>query len=409
MVLIIGVFLIIAFIEGVILALSLFKKEDAIGNILSENEVAKYASMVIEECKDSKYHPSCYDREIPKLMDKITMEDAFRVTKVIQTKDSQYNYCHVLGHKLSGRETQKDPSKWKDVIARCPTTMCNNGCLHGPLLEIFNSESLTDSQIEKLLPEMKTICEPRGKWNPVPVEISMCYHGIGHLAMFMTNADINKSLSICEEVAVRPSGESRVQTCTQGVFMQVFQPLEPEDYALVKKLTPKKENIDSFCNSYNKKYIGTCHAESWALFREEIKSPQGLIKFCSYSEDAFERRRCISAGMSFLTVYFMVNQKNINALYDFCTTLPESEMSWCFADAAIRMINISPNYANEAISICKIAKDAGFEDYCFEKLYPMGTFGFKPISSEFNDFCTNLPQPWQEKCFKKEQPSNNTL
>jgi hypothetical protein len=100
----------------------------------SENELRKYAEDVLGRCSSVGYKPTCYDEEIPKLLDIITMEDAFQVTRYVQEKRPEYLYCHVLGHNIAEQETRKDPSRWKDVVARCPTTMCNNGCPHGALI-----------------------------------------------------------------------------------------------------------------------------------------------------------------------------------------------------------------------------------------------------------------------------------
>ena len=103
-----------------------------------------YADQVLEKCSSSSYRPSCYDEELPKLMDFISMEDALKVAKIVQSQDSSYRYCHVLGHKLSAKEYHKDTDNWKDIIHRCPYGECANGCQHGVLQERFRGEFLTD-------------------------------------------------------------------------------------------------------------------------------------------------------------------------------------------------------------------------------------------------------------------------
>ncbi|MEK9194987.1 MAG: hypothetical protein AAB975_01310, partial [Patescibacteria group bacterium] len=62
-----------------------------------------YADAVVVTCASSDYRPGCYDKEIPKFMDVLSMEDVFKVTALVQQKDSGYWYCHVLGHNLSSR------------------------------------------------------------------------------------------------------------------------------------------------------------------------------------------------------------------------------------------------------------------------------------------------------------------
>ena len=182
----------------------------------TESSLRKHAEEVLVRCQKEEFTPNCYDKEIPKLMRFMSMEDAFGVTRYVQEKDPKYRFCHVLAHEL-----------------RCPATMCNNGSPHGVLMYKFKSESLSDSQIESILPDLKEVCEPRGKWQPSEVEIGMCYHGIGHLNMYITDADIDKSLELCEKIGVKEDGRSYYKTCVQGVFMIVFQGVEQEEFALV--------------------------------------------------------------------------------------------------------------------------------------------------------------------------------
>mgnify|MGYP001566371628 CR=1 FL=1 len=152
----------------------------------------EYANQVMEICASASSRPACYDKEIPKLMDVISMEQAFEVTKSIQEKDSQYWYCHVLGHNLSGRETAKNPEKWKEVVPRCPVGMCSNGCIHGALQERFRKENFSEDDLEKVLPDLSDICDEKQNWHPTGMERSTCYHALGHLLMYLSAADTKK-------------------------------------------------------------------------------------------------------------------------------------------------------------------------------------------------------------------------
>ena len=215
----------------------------------SKNSLQEHADIIFKKCASQDYSKGCYDAEIPKLMSILSMEEAFDIARLIQKKEPKYLECHVLGHYLSERETAKDPTKWKDVVARCPATMCNNGCPHGALMARFGNETefLSDQQIEEIKPDLMDACEPRGAWNPAEVERSMCYHAMGHLNMYATNANIDKSVELCNEIGVKEDGRNYVQTCTEGVLMSVYQPLGPEDVALVEAIRPAKDTVNSFC------------------------------------------------------------------------------------------------------------------------------------------------------------------
>ncbi len=368
-----------------------------------KKDLNKYATIVLEKCSKESYKIGCYDKEIPNLMDYISMEEAFEVTKIIQKTNPEYLYCHVLGHNLSRRETQKDPSKWMEVITRCPATMCNNGCLHGSMMDRFKAESLTDAQIEELKNDIASICEPRGNWHPVPVEISMCYHAIGHLNMYLTNANIVKSIELCDVVGVKDDGRNYVQTCTHGVFMQIFQPLEPEDFALVAELTPKKEDVVEFCEPYKNNLIQweACRMEAWPLFRVELgKDATYMEKYCSFSSDASIKKTCLSNMMSFLTLdLFVNNPKGIDTIDTYCTALSTPYYrANCYAHTAARLVQLDPIYSNQAFDVCKFADSKNAGDECYEVLSGSGSTTYHPKTKEIHEYCGKMPEKWKNYC-----------
>lgn len=368
-------------------------------NMIPKKSLQVYADAVVKACEKESYAPSCYDREIPKLMDKISMEDAFEVTRLVQVKDQRYLYCHVLAHNLSLRETSKDITKWKDVVARCPTTVCNNGCQHGALMRRFNAESLTDDQIQEVKPDLLDVCEPRGSWNPREIERSMCYHALGHLNMFITDADIPKSVSLCNDISVKSDGRNYTQTCTQGVLMSVYQPLEPEDFALVKDIAPTKNTVNAFCNQFTGEAWFACHSESWPLFLEDIKKPTGLLRFCSYTSDPDKKHNCIATGLSILTVLMVVDRDNkLDTLTTYCNELPRLEKGQCFASSAFRLVQIDPRYIDTAISVCEAAEVSGVGDPCYSYVLQHKDQSFAKGSGEATDYCNHFKDPWKEKC-----------
>ncbi len=361
-----------------------------------------YADGVIETCRTAPFTPACYDEEIPKLMDHISMEDAFEVTKLVQEHDERYRYCHVLAHKLSYREAGEDLGQWKDVITRCPATFCNNGCLHGALMRRFNAESLNDAEIEALKPEIADVCEPRGKWNPTEVERSMCYHALGHLFMYVTRADMPKSTVLCRWIGARADGRDYVQTCTEGVFMQIFQPLEPEDEALVKGLTPGKNRIAAFCEPYrnaNAFSYDACRREAWPLFRAEVMTPQGIQDFCAYTADPGAQRTCYSAVLNMVAIHFLIEKKDFSGAGEYCRALASDERrSQCPANMATRLIQIDPRYIPDAIRVCEGALDAGFGKECFRDLTRYALVSFHIGSPEFVNYCRQFPEPHRRQC-----------
>ncbi|MBI3577151.1 hypothetical protein HY086_03895 [Candidatus Gottesmanbacteria bacterium] len=371
------------------------------------NSFSHYATEIFTRCANRQFTPACYDEEIPKLMDRptnLTMEETFEVTRLIQKKDSKYLYCHVLAHSLSYKETGKDLTKWKDVVARCPTTMCNNGCQHGALMRRFNSETLTDAEITKVTPDLANVCEPRGKWHPVEVERSMCYHALGHLNMFVTGADVKKSVGLCQNVGTKPDGRNYIQTCTEGTLMTIYQPLEAEDRALVKGIVPTKESMASFCKQFMGEAYHACHRESWPLFVDQVHRPDGLVAFCSYTDDMSEQRKCYATALNIITVYLVIgNENKTDKISDFCRALPGDFGNLCFASAARRMVQIDPKLITGALAICVKAAHYQLGDQCFNELIRFSSLTYHKGSEDIGRYCGTFPGAWREKCLQNNQ------
>lgn len=375
------------------------------GQLLPESSLVIYADRVLKICSQDGYRPSCYDKEIPLLMDTISMEQAFEVTRLVQEKDQSYQYCHVLGHNLSAREVKKDLSKWKEVLIRCPSGMCSNGCLHGGLQERFRAESFTDAQVEQLKADLETLCEAKQGWQPTGLEQASCYHALGHLTMYITNADIKKSIKLCQDLSIKQDGRDLSHLCSDGVFMQIFQPLEPEDFALVKGKQPTRQTVGDFCAAYHGTDRGSCRSESWPLFVDSLQTPKGIIDICSFlHNDPTEEDRCYSALFYVITPRLHFDSV---AIIGFCEKLSSQRSQQCFANAASRMIETDYRNTDKATSLCISAARLGSGDQCFQEMLTYSVYNFHPGSPESLGLCNRLPQPWNDKCLARQSANNN--
>lgn len=383
------------FLEGGILAsegIPALKEE---WNFLAQASVLeRHAAKILDKCSVESHRPSCYDREVPRLLGDISMEQAFEVTRLIQEKDDSYFYCHVLGHNLSAKETAKNPEKWKDVVARCPSNVCSNGCIHGAFQERFRAEALPEASIEELKPELAGICEKRPGWNPTNMERATCYHALGHLTMYMTDADIEKSTGLCQEVTALAGSQGLSPICFDGVFMQIFQPLEQEDFALVEGLAPSKEELAFFCSQFEGYEKGSCWNEGWPLYRKEILTAEGVIKFCSALEP-FLQQRCYNAMFYVVPAQFQLDEGRMK---QYCSLLPDPQRGQCFANAASRLIETDARLIKQAVGLCEAAADFGAKEQCYQELLFYSTYNFHKGSEDFFKLCSALPQPWTQQC-----------
>ncbi len=364
-----------------------------------KNSIESGADKIIALCKDASYRPTCYDLEIPKLMGALSMEDTFKVTRIIQDKESNYPYCHVLGHLIGGVETAKDPSKWKDVAGRCPTDMCSNGCMHGVFQERFRSESLPEAPVTEVSSILSGICEPRDGFNPTSLVQATCTHALGHLTMYVTGADIRKSLSICDRISINKDGHDFRPLCYDGVFMQLFQPLEPEDFALVEGKVPSKDKVEKFCSAFSGEERNSCWSESWPLVKAELKhDPLRVEQFCAQLAQTDGASGCMRDMFYILAVQFGLDS---NRIEKYCAQGTHAIRGECFAAAASRFIEVDARNVEKALALCQSAEHYGVGDVCYVKLAQDASYDFKEGSKAFTQLCGGLPAQWQDQCYQQ--------
>ncbi len=362
-----------------------------------------YTDNIVKKCASASYKPTCYEDEVPKLMDKITMEQVFDVTRAIQDEDKSYAYCHVLGHKLAEKETAKDPSRWKEVVTRCPSGLCSNGCIHGAFQERFRREVLSADEVDKIKGDIKNVCEPRQNWSPTGLEQGTCYHALGHLLMYITGADIKKSVKVCEEVAIKDNGRDWSKLCFDGTFMQIFQPLETEDFVLVAGKQPKKEELPKYCSQFSPEQKSSCWEEGWPLYRSEIMTPKGVVDFCSKSflKTPSDIDRCYISMFYVMTAQV---QFDIEKLRDYCAGLPANLQGHCYANVASRLIETDYRNASESASLCMGISNTKDKEQCFKELLFYSTYNFHAGSQEFFQLCNSLPDTWKNQCLAGYRP-----
>jgi hypothetical protein len=362
--------------------------------------IAVYAHEMVERCKNASYRPLCYEQEVPKLVSDLSTERIFDVVRQIRRDDPEYLYCHVLAHELGVYEVSLDPDKWLDVIAKGPTDgLCSNGYAHGALVARFNDEDLSPEEFEYALQDLSIACEKREGWNPTDLTKAICYHGIGHVMIHMTLSNIDDSLRGCEVVGLKEDGRDYRQLCVEGVYMQLFQPLEPEDFALVGMLPyePTRGNLFEFCSEFsrNDEQLGACWREGWPFFREDIYNSEGVINYCSVLTPAQDRDLCF---VSAFTINGRHNLGDIKRMADVCNGLPSEYKGNCFGRGANAFPEEDPALVPQAIDMCSRANEVAAQNECYGFLARVASFNFHEGSPAFEQLCTSLPSEFESAC-----------
>jgi hypothetical protein len=362
------------------------------------SDLGLLAEQIIQTCKGFKNRQTCYEKKIPKLMyapSFLPMQQAFDVTEKVQKIDPDYGYCHVTGHHLSQQEVRKNPDDWKSVLTKCPVAGCANGCIHGVFMEKFNTDTFSDQQINSLSQDLKNVCIKNELWNPTSSETSGCFHALGHAAMYLTEANVKRSIQFCYKVA--DSNSELFYNCYQGVFMQIFQPLEAEDRQLVAKIEPKtQEEAVNFCYRYTGYQKITCLNQMWPLFFEQFKIPEKLDTYCKYY-DPKDKQRCYSTAISILTSNLKLD---VNFMLNYCSKLTHPLPGECLGQSASRMFEIDIQNKEKALTLCTKGSNIDPKGICFQRLISMSNKVFRDPQSEKPQFCNSLPQEWQRKCLE---------
>lgn len=376
----------------IVSALSLFFLVD----FSSASTLDEATQRAVEECSAEYDRGLCYERVIPKYLDEgFSMEEVFTITSKVQELDRSYTYCHVLAHNISAKETAKDPSKWKDVVARAPYGVCGNGGSHGAFQERFREESLPDATIDEILTLVSDVCSPRSSWNPTPSQVANCIHGVGHLVMYVTAGDVEKSNAVCTAFADQIQNKDDIRTCYEGVFMQVFQPIEPEDKALVEHIVPQPAETQRYCNRFEGRIRAICIRESWILHADELTDPASFQSHCTNIADTRERRYC-TEGIT-MGVFSRTYNFDEARMMSFCSQLTPSNNSICVDTVAFRLIQTDWHNMERAVSVCAQASPANIEG-CYRQLsaYVKSSISIDdPVRSAV---CAQLPTDLRADC-----------
>ena len=366
------------------------------------------ASDFIALCAERSNKAECYEKEVPKLLEDVSLEKVFSVVREIRKQDKSYQFCHVLGHEIGVWEVGRDPSKWIDLMHKNPPdSLCSNGYVHGIIVGRFNKAVLSVAEIDAIVPDLSRACEPTSDWNPASLDKAMCYHGMGHVLTQITGPDIPLSVEYCKKISVK-GGEDFSQVCISGVFMQIFQPLEPEDFALIERLPvkPTKETLVSFCSVYATEVERSqCFGEGWTLFREEIQSAEGIMKFCMTSDSVLTQKDCLTSVLSIGARGSLWNTKKQEAI---CVRLPKKIGQMCFNVLAEAIVEEDRTEIKAATDVCYGAP-AEFRDGCFGYLLALSDFTFGDNEQAKKQLCEALPGEWLSRCNVRERPAVERL
>lgn len=357
------------------------------------------ARKIVELCESSEGEAEkelCYEKHVPKLVDTgLTMDRTFDIVRLIQTMDPEYASCHVLAHLITSKEVAKDPSSWKDVVARSPSGICGSGAMHGAFQERFRQESFPEASVSELTDMLSGVCDPRETWQPAHLDLTSCMHGMGHMLLFVTDADIKKAIAVCDMVAVTPSGDLR-QSCFEGAFMQLYQPLEPEDFTLVRNIASAAKDTEKFCAQFSGLAYNMCVKESWVAVPGIVDTPATFEAHCKRTTDRQAQLTC-TTGLMYAVIETL--KYDLPKVEDLCRGIVDPEVrAICWSRTASKFLWADWKNVPLAVRVCRDDVPAESEDACWRELIEYAKQGMRRDSPQTRQLCRALPEEWRNFC-----------
>lgn len=363
---------------------------------LQSNESLARAQVFL--CRDSIGEASkeiCYQKSVPRLMDRgLSMERAFTVVARILQLDTGYQSCHVLAHLLSGKEVAKDPNNWMEVVTRVPLTICGTGAMHGAFQERFRAESFPNATPQEIGAMVEGVCDPRDSWNPTLLDRSGCMHGMGHLFLYITDANVQKAVTLCAVLGKRPDFDF-TQTCYEGVFMQLYQPLEPEDETLIHAIAEKSRDTKRFCAQFTGVVHNACVKETWPVVKNSATDPVEFEALCKQLKDRSAQEYCAS-GLMYPVIEML--HYDIPTIESFCRGIVDEDLQdICWARTSSKFVWADVRNTSRALSICEDAPERS-KDPCWRELISYAQSGIQKRSPQARELCSGMPEPYRSAC-----------
>jgi hypothetical protein len=365
---------------------------------LSPDGLAKEAHSLVATCskESGRDHQRCYEDEVPKLVKDQSLAEIFEIIRLIRHEDTSYQFCHELAHRLGEQAVAEDPDAWLNLIPENPDDgLCSNGFVHGIIAGRFRTDVLDDKTLKGLIPDFARACEARDNWTPTDLDRNICYHGMGHLFVMITTANLPRALEICSETTTKHPEFERL--CVEGVFMQIYQPLEPEDYALIEELPVKlsRDTVPAYCASFkNPEYVGACLRESLALSWEKIFDGLWVSQFCAVQPNKEESKRCFESAFSLLGRMSLAKPEQ--ALKT-CRESSEDQKDMCYSYAARTILEEDRTAADRAANFCAEVPE-GNRTACYDFLSYTARSILGTRTDRIQKLCNAMPETSKTTC-----------
>lgn len=328
------------------------RKTPIIFNTLKDGEDPNlYIRTELKKCYETGGIDDCYKRLALVFFNQFGLRQSLNLLAKNENYPEVYARCHEVTHYLSRSEYEEQKNIAK-VYAQCDST-CHGGCYHGTLEAYLKEE--TSKENFDLFAGFPKICGDLSDYQK-PLEYYECLHGLGHAAMFISDMDLKKSLSLCDTIPEQALKER----CYTGAFMENSSSSTSADHASVYI---KKDDPFYPCNSLEEKYLALC----W-----------------QYQSSYFS----------------IITHQDWKKVADMCMQIPQNYQDNCFRTIGTNQVGFTQSLETMRDD-CNLMPTEHFKTVCVMGVISSLTYRFVGDINKMIEFCSIVSDGQKEGCFKQ--------
>lgn len=298
------------------------------------------ARKMAQTCEALENKETCYGKAFANLTKETNMDHAFIVLRKLQEVEPESRGCHFIAHSISIAETEKDPSKWREILNNAPQD-CSYGAAHGAL-EVHAASS-PDGKLAKA--EIPTVCN-----NP---DTKNCTHILGHLLLVLNEDDMDASIKDCGTI---PHSDPWKFECLSGVFMERITAFNLETHGLATKEAlnwpARLPELDALCRSYTGTSSLACWKEIAHILAVKFQgNTQLVVNYCQSAPTKDAARTCIDHSLGILGANYHFDLSKMKGLCDVKVEAQDFKAR-CYPQIVGATLATLPNETQSAEKFC---------------------------------------------------------
>lgn len=314
------------------------------GRVVSKDD-NEYIRKELQICYGVGGKDDCYKKVAALFFNRFGLKKTLALFAQNEDYPEVYARCHEVTHFLSRSEYERLGSI-AGVYAQCDST-CHGGCYHGTLEAYLKENTNTD---------FAKICGRLEEYDK-PLIFYECMHGLGHAAMFITDAEVPMSLKLCDRIESLENQER----CYSGVFMENSSSSTNLDHPskFVRADDPYYP-----CNILEEKYLKLCYRYQSSHFALIAKHDwQKVASLCMGVPENYRVECFRTIGTNQVGFTQDINQMRAN-----CDLMPSFEYrNVCVVGVISSMAYRFVGNSEKMVNFCKTV-DEGYRQDCFRQI-----------------------------------------